>query len=95
MKLLTNKSGWLLEKLNGVLSPYWDLILQTAKLKLEDLVEADDDVVVKEMEKADPTLFELVWRERLPLGMNLLMNDGSGQLKVSQLVCVHKNQILV
>ena len=39
-------------------------------------------MVVKEVEKADPTLFELVWRERLPLGMNLLMNDGSGQLKV-------------
>lgn len=82
VKLLTNKSGWLLEKLNGVLSPYWDLILQTAKLNLEELVEADDAVVVKEVEKADPSLVELVWRERLPLGMNLLMNDGSGQLKV-------------
>ena len=82
MKLLTNKSGWLLEKLNGVLSPYWDLILKTAKLNLEDLIEADDDVVVDEVEKSDPSLFELVWRERLPLGMNLLMNDGSGQLKV-------------
>lgn len=82
VKLLTNKSGWLLEKLNGVLAPYWDLILKTAKLNLEDLVEADERVVVKEMEKSDPTLFELVWRKRLPLGMNLLMNDGSGQLKV-------------
>ena len=28
------------------------------------------------------TLVELVWRERLPLGMNLLMNDESGILKV-------------
>ena len=71
-----------MERLNGVLAPYWDLILSTAKLDLNDLVEADDAVVVKEMEKDDPSLVELVWRERLPLGMNLLMNDGSGQLKV-------------
>lgn len=28
------------------------------------------------------TLVELVWRERLPLGMNLLLNDESGLLKV-------------
>lgn len=71
-----------MEKLNGVLASYWDLILNTAKLNLDDLVEAGEEVVVKEVEKADPSLFELVWRERLPLGMNLLMNDGSGQLKV-------------
>lgn len=82
MKLLTNKSGWLLEKLNGVLAPYWDLILKTAKLNLDDLIETDDKVVVKQVEKEDPSLVELVWRERLPLGMNLLMNDGSGLLKV-------------
>jgi hypothetical protein len=28
------------------------------------------------------SIVELVWRERLPLGMNLLMNDDSGILKV-------------
>jgi hypothetical protein len=48
----------------------------------DDLVVADDAVVVKE--EASPTynLVELVWRERLPLGMNLLLNDDSGLLKV-------------
>jgi hypothetical protein len=30
----------------------------------------------------DHSFIELVWRERLPLGMNLLMNDDSGRLKV-------------
>jgi hypothetical protein len=29
-----------------------------------------------------PEMIELVWRERLPLGINLLLNDESGQLKV-------------
>jgi hypothetical protein len=38
--------------------------------------------VVKHVEEADLSLVELVWRERLPLGMNLLMNDESGLLKV-------------
>jgi hypothetical protein len=32
--VMTNKSGWILEKLNAVLSPYWELILQTAGLKM-------------------------------------------------------------
>lgn len=30
----------------------------------------------------DDHLIELVWRENLPLGMNLLLNDDSGKLKV-------------
>lgn len=36
------------------------------------------------MEPAKDThkIVELVWRERLPLGMNLLMNDDSGMIKV-------------
>lgn len=33
-------------------------------------------------ELSGPTMIELVWRERLPLGMNLLLNDESGKLKV-------------
>lgn len=32
--MLTSQSGALLEKLNGILSPYWNLILSTAKLEL-------------------------------------------------------------
>ena len=42
-------------------------------------MEAGDDVIV--MEPTADTIVELVWRERLPLGMNLLMNDDSGILK--------------
>jgi hypothetical protein len=47
-----------------------------------NLVEADDDVIVCESATSDHAFIELVWRERLPLGMNLLMNDDSGFLKV-------------
>lgn len=47
-----------------------------------NLVEADDDVIVSESVTSDHAYVELVWRERLPLGMNLLMNDDSGLLKV-------------
>ena len=47
-----------------------------------NLVEADDDVIVSESVASDHAFVELVWRERLPLGMNLLMNDDSGLLKV-------------
>jgi hypothetical protein len=34
VKVLTNRSGWILNKLNTILSPYWDLILRTANLDL-------------------------------------------------------------
>jgi hypothetical protein len=37
---------------------------------------------MKEIVSSERTAVELVWRERLPLGMNLLMNDESGLLKV-------------
>lgn len=47
-----------------------------------DLVEADHQVIVDEEDVPDRRRIELVWRERLPLGMNLLMNDESGLLKV-------------
>ncbi|KAL7560667.1 hypothetical protein ACA910_001349 [Epithemia clementina (nom. ined.)] len=99
VRVLTKQSGWILEKMNAILSSYWDLILKTAKLKMEDLVEADDKVVVKADTTEDKMLIELVWRERLPLGMNLLTNDESGQLKVvdfprgsqARLVCEKQN----
>ena len=44
-------------------------------------MEADEKVVVEEATN-QATVIELVWRERLPLGMNLLTNDPSGLLKV-------------
>jgi hypothetical protein len=45
------------------------------------LVEVSDDVVTKR-NTFNANEVELVWRERLPLGMNLLTNDDSGRLKV-------------
>lgn len=39
-------------------------------------------MIVMEPPSPEDTVVELVWRERLPLGMNLLMNDDSGILKV-------------
>ena len=105
VNVLTSRSGWILERLNAVLGPYWDMILRTAQLNMVStrlkpnniyfsqqltelctrqatLVEADESVVVNETNLTDRNLVELVWRERLPLGMNLLMNDESGLLKV-------------
>lgn len=34
VRVLTNRSGWILQRLNDILSPYWDLILRTSKLKM-------------------------------------------------------------
>jgi hypothetical protein len=34
VRLLTNRSGWILDRLNKILTPYWDLILRTAKLNM-------------------------------------------------------------
>ena len=39
-------------------------------------------MVVEGLKSKTESLIELVWRENLPLGMNLLTNDSSGQLKV-------------
>ena len=45
-------------------------------------MEADQQDIIEEQGAPDRTRIELVWRERLPLGMNLLMNDESGFLKI-------------
>jgi hypothetical protein len=82
VRVLTNHSGWILERLNTILSPYWDLLLRTAHLQMDGLVETDESVVVAATASNKDMRVELVWRERLPLGMNLLMNDDSGILKV-------------
>jgi hypothetical protein len=82
MRVLTEKSGWILSKLNLGLSPFWDVLLRTAKLELADLEIATKKDIVEASAEPDDTLIELVWREHLPLGMNLLLNDESGQLKV-------------
>lgn len=83
--VMSNKSGVILDKLNTVLSPYWDMIMSTAGLKMDDLVEADHRVVTTADSEDNENTIELVWRERLPLGLNLLLNDESGQVKVVDL----------
>lgn len=37
VNVLSSKSGWILERLNGILAPYWDLILRTANLDMVSL----------------------------------------------------------
>jgi hypothetical protein len=34
MNVLISRSGWILERLNGILSSYWDLILKTSNLSM-------------------------------------------------------------
>eukprot|EP00934_Nitzschia_sp_Nitz4_P002390 Nitzschia sp. Nitz4//scaffold206_size41850//33575//38100//NITZ4_007428-RA/size41850-snap-gene-0.6-mRNA-1//-1//CDS//3329541583//2385//frame0 len=82
LRILSDKSGWILSKMNEGLAPFWDVLLRTAKLEMEDLEEAGTEDIVSAEPVVETNLVELVWRERLPLGMNLLMNDESGQLKV-------------
>ena len=82
MQILTEKSGMILSKLNQGLSPFWDVLLRTAKLELSELEVATKESIVEASPEPENTLIELVWRDHLPLGMNLLLNDESGQLKI-------------
>jgi hypothetical protein len=38
--ILTNRSGWMLQRLNSTLEPYWHLILQTANLRMVSTILA-------------------------------------------------------
>lgn len=81
---LTNNSGWLIDHLNQNLSPYWNFVMRTAKLELMKLPILEQHHVIKaDIPQADEV--ELVWRERVPLGLNILTNDESGYLKVIDL----------
>jgi hypothetical protein len=82
LDILTDKSGWILAKLNEGLGSYWDLVLRTAKLNMQELEEAGIEDIVAAKPAESKNLIELVWRDPIPLGMNLLLNDESGQLKV-------------
>jgi hypothetical protein len=81
---LKNNSGWLIDTLNQSLSPYWDFVLRTADLELNSLPKLARHHVTKADSIVEDEV-ELVWRERLPLGLNILTNDGSGYLKVIDL----------
>lgn len=69
--------------LNQNLCNYWDFILRTADLELEQLPKLARHHVTKAEEDEDE--LELVWRERVPLGLNILTNCSSGCLKVIDL----------
>jgi hypothetical protein len=65
----------------------------------EDLDEAGLEDIVAAAPVKESNFIELVWRDRIPLGMNLLLNDESGKLKVvdfprgsqARTVCEKKN----
>lgn len=82
---LTNNIGRLIDMLNTNLCNYWDLIMRTANLELDSLPElAAHHVTNVELDETEDEV-ELVWRERVPLGLNILTNDKSGWLKVIDL----------
>lgn len=82
---LTNNSARLIDMLNSNLCKYWDFIMKTAKLNLDQLPDLEEHHVTKAAVGLSEDLVELVWRERVPLGLNLLTNDSSGLLKVIDL----------
>lgn len=82
---LTNNSARLIDMLNSNLCNYWDFIMRTAKIELDKLPELEVHHVTKAVVDVNDDLVELVWRERVPLGLNLLTNDSSGILKVIDL----------
>lgn len=82
MDILANQSGWLLQSLNQILSPHWDLILKTAKVNLDDLEPADANSVIAAIQDPWADEIDLVWTEFVPLGINLVVNDKSGLVKV-------------
>ena len=75
---ILKRSGWLLEKLNTHLSPYWPVILRTAHLDMEDLAEVTETDVTDATPDPSDLVYDLVFRDQVPLGINLLLNDESG-----------------
>ena len=96
--ILAAKSGWLLEHLNGILAMHWDIILKTTGLSIERLREVSKNDIVAMVEDPSANEIDLVWKEFLPLGINLVLNDKSGKIKVvdfprgsqARKVCVDK-----
>ena len=79
---LKNSSGYLLEMLNANLFPHWPMILKMSGLALDKLQLIDESAIVDTQHILNKDFVELVWRDPVPLGMQLLMNDGSGEVKV-------------
>lgn len=80
--ILATKSGWLLEHLNGILAVHWDIILKTTGLSIDSLREVSKNDIVAMVEDPTANEIDLVWKEFLPLGINLVLNDKSGKIKV-------------
>ena len=79
---LQDSSGYLLETLNKNLAPHWPIVLKMGGLTMSNLEIADDSAIIDTQHILNKDLVELVWRDHVPLGMKLLMNDGSGDVKV-------------
>ena len=73
IEAIQNSSGTLLEMLNGQLHDHWPMVLKLAKLTTEELMVADADAI-SDTSSLNKDV-ELVWRESVPLGMQLLLND--------------------
>lgn len=79
--VITNNSGYLCQQLNNQLVPYWPLMFKTAKLslnKLRPLTEEQLSLLHEAERRANE--IELVWREPLPLGIRLLLNDYKSKM---------------
>mmetsp|Transcript_20005 Transcript_20005/g.40703 ORF Transcript_20005/g.40703 Transcript_20005/m.40703 type:complete len:677 (+) Transcript_20005:256-2286(+) len=79
---IVKRSGWLLENLNTVLAPYWGVILRTSKLDMNDLAEITESDVTDAAPDPTDLICDLIFREQVPLGINLLLNDESGFVRV-------------
>lgn len=80
--ILATKSGWLLEHLNNTLAPHWDIILRTSRLSIDSLQEVSKSDIMTFIDDPTANEVDLVWKEFLPLGINLVLNDKSGLIKV-------------
>ena len=49
----------------------------------DDLEEASEDDIIAEILDPDADIIDLVWTEFVPLGINLIVNDKSGRVKVN------------
>jgi len=82
VELLGTRSGWLLESLNGILSAHWDIIIKTTGLNIGHLDTVNESDIVAAINDPATNEIDLVWTEFVPLGINLLLSDKSGKIKV-------------
>ena len=73
LESIENSSGTLLETLNNVLRPHWPIIMKMAKLKIDDLKVMSSSAIVDKSKICKD--IELVFKESVPLGLQLLLND--------------------